>query len=66
MDDRSKELLGNIVSKTPATLTEDELSFIRARQSYLSETHKSKFEKVLKNKPNTSKSGAVNKNAKNK
>lgn len=50
MNIEAKEQLEKIVAKEPRNLTEADIGFLKARKSYLSETHKTKFADVLDEK----------------
>jgi len=50
MDEKSKERLNKITAKEPHELTKENISFIRARRSYLNKTAKQKFAKELETK----------------
>ena len=47
MDQLSQEKLAEIVAKEPASLTDSDIEFLRARRSYLSEEHRAVFKDVL-------------------
>ena len=47
MDDKSKEMLNEILSKEPAALTDADTGFLRARRSYLNEEQRSVYKEVL-------------------
>ncbi len=47
MDELSAKRLGELVSKEPAALNEDEVAFLRARRSYLNEEQLAVFDEVL-------------------
>ena len=47
MDDKSKEMLKEILSKEPAALTDADKGFLRARSSYLNEEQRSVYAEVL-------------------
>lgn len=51
MDEKSKEILQNILSKELYALSEYDISFLRARRTYLSKEQKKKYAKFLKDKP---------------
>ena len=49
MDERSKEILEKIRTKTVEELRDDEIRFLNARRSYLTLDDKDKFASVLTN-----------------
>lgn len=51
MDQESEKLLAEITAKEPAALSDADLSFLRARQSYLSRDDAEKFASVLEEAP---------------
>lgn len=66
MDERSKERLQIILSKEPAILTKDDIGFLKARRSYLTEEQTQKYQNVLNPKVinQTSDTEPVKQNAK--
>ena len=65
MDAKSKEILNNILQKSPETLSEEEAGFILARRNYLNKTQKKEFSEIIYPKPNPE-DGTVKKDAKTK
>ena len=51
MDDKSKEILDEILKKAPDTLTPDEVKFLRARRDYLRKIDLEEFDSVINPKP---------------
>ena len=47
MDQRSQEYFDKILKKEPETLTEDEIGFLRARQSYLKKAQIEEYDNIL-------------------
>lgn len=58
MDQLSQEKLAEIVAKEPASLTDSEIEFLRARRSYLSEEQRAVFKDVLNVESETSQESA--------
>lgn len=50
MDEKTAKELERIASKDIVELTKADIAFLKARQSYLSYTHKDKFADILKPK----------------
>lgn len=47
MDDKSKEMLDEILAKEPAALTDSDKAFLRARRSYLNGEQQAVYAEVL-------------------
>lgn len=62
MDPKSEEHLEKILKKGPQELTDNEISFLKARRSYLKPIQLDEYESVLNQTPK----GTVKKHAKNK
>lgn len=67
MDQKSQEYLSEILTKNPEELSKDEITFLRARRSYLKNTQLEEYKSVLtaKNLTSEEKSEPVKQNAKN-
>ena len=51
MDEKSQELLNTILAKDPSTLNPNEISFLRARRSYLKKIQLEEYNSILETKP---------------
>jgi len=51
MDDRSKKYFDSILAKEPEDLSKEEISFLRARRSYLKKIQEEEYNSVLETKP---------------
>ena len=47
MDPRSQEYFNQIIAKDPETLNEEEIAFLRARQSYLKKIQLEEYNSIL-------------------
>jgi len=63
MDDRSKEFLQKIRTKTAGELTKQEIAFLKSRISYLSVDDKDRYKSVLQEKKVEKKTEKKEKNA---
>ena len=48
MDELSQKKFDELVKSDANTFTENDIAFLKARSSYLTETHKKKFASILK------------------
>ena len=53
MDSKSREYLDKLLTKTPETLNNEEIGFLRARYSYLNKSQRSEYDSVLNPKVET-------------
>ena len=65
MDERSKEILAEILQKAPEDLTDEEARFLRARRDYLKKGQKEEFKNII-NPPEPKKAAKEEKKEGNK
>ena len=51
MDKRTQEYFDKLTAKSPESLTDEEKSFLRARNSYLKKAQLEEYQSVLETKP---------------